>query len=188
MPELIFDEENHLYFVDGRVIPSVTQILTQSGILDKRFFKAGAAERGTRIHSLCEQIANGLKPDEENGYTEAFRAFLKDARVEPAAVEHRAYSYLDFAGTIDLIAVFRGELVVIDIKTGVYQEWWSLQLAGYALLLENENIRRFSLEIKDTGKYKLTEYENNKEDINGFLNAFETYKQLYQGNFMADFC
>ena len=140
MPELYFDEENHLYFLHGRVIPSVTQILTQSGILDKRFFKPGAAERGTRIHSFCEQIANGLEPEEENGYTEAFKNFLKDTRVEPVAVEYMGYSSLDFAGKIDLIASFRGETVIIDIKTGVYQEWWSLQLAGYALILENENI------------------------------------------------
>ena len=186
MPELTFDKENHSYFLDGRIIPSVTQILTQSGILDKRFFKPGAAERGTRVHSLCEQIANGEPPEEENGYTEAFKSFLKDARIEPVATEHIGYSSSGFAGTIDLIASFRGETAIFDVKTGVYQEWWPLQLAGYALLLENENIRRFSLEIKDTGKYKLTEYKNNNEDIGGFLNAFDVYKELYCKGF-ADF-
>ena len=188
MPELYFDEENHLYFLHGRVIPSVTEILAKSGIIDNRFFKPGSAERGTRVHELCEQIAKGEEPDEENGYTKAFKSFLDDAKVEPVEVETMYYSGLEFAGTIDLIAAFRGELVIIDIKTGVYQEWWPLQLAGYALLIGNENIRRFSLEIKNTEKYKLTECKNNQEDIGRFLNAFETYKQLYQGNFMADFC
>ena len=179
MPDFNFDKESHTYFLDGRVIPSVTQILAKSGILDNRFFKAGAAERGTSVHEQCERIANGLEIEAENGYTSAFRSFLNDSKIEPVEIETQYYSKLGFAGTLDLIAVFRGELVLIDIKTGIYQEWWQLQLAGYSLLIGNENIRRFSLGIKENGKYKFSEYQNKKEDTAGFLSAFETYKQLY---------
>ncbi|RZV39871.1 MAG: hypothetical protein EVJ48_02820 [Candidatus Acidulodesulfobacterium acidiphilum] len=188
MHELIFDKENHLYYWEGRLVPSVTEILKKSGIIDDRFFKPGSAEKGTRIHELCEQIAKREEPDEENGYTKAFRKFLEDTKIEPAEVETSYYSELDFAGTMDIIALFRGELVIIDIKTGAYQEWWPLQLAGYSMLIGNNDIRRFSLEIKNTEKYKFTEYKNREEDAAGFMSALETYNQLYRGGFIADFC
>ncbi len=188
MRELVFDKENHLYFLDGRIVPSVTEILKKSGIIDDRFFKEGSAEKGTRIHELCEQIAKGEEPDEENGYTKAFRKFLFDTKIEPVEIESSYYSELDFAGTMDIVALFRRELVIIDIKTGGRQEWWPLQLAGYSKLIDNNDIRRFSLEIKNTEKYKFTEYKNKEEDAAGFMNALETYNQLYRGGFIADFC
>lgn len=79
-----------------------------------------AANRGTRIHKICENylLGNEIKVDMFD--KEVFNSMLPhiDKVGDIHCLESRVYSHvLKVAGTVDLIADFDGELSVIDWKT-----------------------------------------------------------------------
>lgn len=98
-----------------------------------------AALRGTEIHSLGQQLADGDEadvPDEHRGPVEAYARWLDKWQVETLATEtplcHTKHKY---GGTADLWATvgkLGGALCLLDVKTGkgVYDET-GLQLAAY---------------------------------------------------------
>jgi len=95
-----------------------------------------AADRGTQVHLLAEQIVRGGEPevpDELAGHVNAYRAFLREWNPRFLAVEQMVCCLTHgFAGTCDAIADIAGERWLLDIKTGhgVYPEA-ALQLAAY---------------------------------------------------------
>lgn len=95
-----------------------------------------AADRGTAVHSIAEQIIRGGHPEvpEELGpYVAAYYGFLKEWEPKFLAVEQMVYSPKHgYAGTFDCIAEIAGERWMCDVKTstGVYAET-ALQLAAY---------------------------------------------------------
>lgn len=97
-----------------------------------------AAERGTRIHALGEQLAHGIEvavPDAIRGPVEAYARFLDEWQFEAEATEAPCCSTKHgYAGTLDSVGMLgaTGERVLLDIKTGkgVYDET-ALQLAAY---------------------------------------------------------
>lgn len=97
-----------------------------------------AANRGTQVHLLAEQIIRGQEPvvpEELAGHVNAYRGFLRQWSPRFIAVEQMVCSLtpgLGFAGTFDGIADIAGERWMLDIKTstGVYAEA-SLQLSAY---------------------------------------------------------
>ncbi len=107
------------------------------------FQRDSAADIGTRVHRLVEQIARGGEPDvaaDEEPYARAYRTFLAEYRPKFLAIEeivvslgHGEDGALDFAGTLDAIAVIDGQTWMLDLKTGagLYAET-ALQLAAYA--------------------------------------------------------
>ena len=96
-----------------------------------------AADVGSRIHRLVEQLARGAEPDvtaEEAPFVDGYRRFLAAFRPRFLAVEEMVCSLRHrYAGTLDAIAVIGGETWLLDVKSGsgIYPET-SLQLAGYA--------------------------------------------------------
>ena len=95
-----------------------------------------AADIGTRVHQLAEQLARGIEPDvtaEEAPFLAAYRGFLDDLHPRFLAVEEMVASLrYGYAGTLDAIAVIDGSTWLLDVKTGtgVYAET-GLQLAAY---------------------------------------------------------
>lgn len=98
-----------------------------------------AANRGTLVHSLCEDISNGLDPEVPEavaGYVAGFREFL--AEYEPVYVEREATVWNEdpaYAGTFDAIVRLPNHgdgLLLIDYKatSGVYEDV-GMQLAAY---------------------------------------------------------
>jgi hypothetical protein len=56
---LTFDEERHLYFYDGKEIPSITQIVAPK--IDGSFeVVKKAAQEGTLIHKAVEKFLKGI--------------------------------------------------------------------------------------------------------------------------------
>ena len=96
-----------------------------------------AADIGTRIHRLVEQLARGAEPDvtaEEAPFVDGYRRFLAAFRPRFLAVEEMVCSLRHrYAGTLDAIAIIGGETWILDVKSGsgVYPET-ALQLAAYA--------------------------------------------------------
>ena len=66
-PKIEFDEEKHIYTVDGVRMPSVTEILAPitaktDGEISKEVLRM-AADRGTIVHKACEEIDYGLETE-----------------------------------------------------------------------------------------------------------------------------
>lgn len=98
-----------------------------------------AANLGTLIHEIAENIANGAPitqdiPVEAEGRIAAFHQFVIDHQPQFTATELTVYNATHgYAGTGDLWAVLHGLNAIIDIKTGkgVYPEV-TLQTTAYA--------------------------------------------------------
>ena len=95
-----------------------------------------AADRGSNVHAIAEQIIRGQKPEipEELGpYVASYHAFLREWQPKFIAVEQMVVSLRhDYAGTFDAFATIGNERWLLDLKTsaGVYSET-ALQLAAY---------------------------------------------------------
>lgn len=103
---------------------------------------SAAAVKGTDVHTLAEQLANGAEvevPEHLAGYVESCVKFLDEYQVKPIATEavvcHRRWRY---AGTTDLFADITlpdGTVVraCLDWKTGASGVWpeAALQLSAY---------------------------------------------------------
>ena len=96
-----------------------------------------AADVGTRIHRLVEQLARGTEPEvtaEEAPFIDGYRRFLAAYQPRFLAVEEMVASLRHrYGGTLDALAVIGGETWILDVKTGagIYPET-ALQLASYA--------------------------------------------------------
>lgn len=144
---ITFDEEHHIYTVNGEVIPSVTTILKKAGLTpdwsnvpDIEWY----ADRGKAIHTATEMWENGTLDDDSLdprivGHVEAYKSFRRDFPATVTAQEimlwHPVYKY---AGRIDMVI---------------------------------EGNSHYKLFLKKTGKYKLVEVTNIRTHFNVFLSA-----------------
>lgn len=81
---------------------------------------ARASSRGTRIHSLCEEYLKGQNPKPSIFDQELFLKVIPELEHinNIHCLETKLYSdRLEVAGTVDVIAEYRGVLSVIDFKT-----------------------------------------------------------------------
>lgn len=121
-----FDEEKHLYTVDGVKMPSVTEILSpltakHYGEISKETLRL-AADRGTAVHEACELLDYGFEPEdipaEWMGYVDAYAAFLNDYRPKWHGIEEMVYSPEGgYCGRVDRYGLIDGKMSVLDIKT-----------------------------------------------------------------------
>ena len=141
MSKLIeFREDTHEYFLDGRKLISVTQLMRKHGLapnydaVPSEVLKA-KAERGTIIHKEIEDfIKNG-----EIGFTSELGAFINHIYgngIAPVASEFIVYNEV-VAGTVDMLSMENGEYVINDFKTTatLHKEAVSWQLSIYSYLL-----------------------------------------------------
>lgn len=123
---LTYNDEDHSYQLDGRPVPSVTEIV---GLLTAKKYgdtnaamMAQAQRRGTAVHELCEAIDCGVDPEDLDiepelvGYVNAYLAFLRDWRPEWTWIEKPVHT-LDYAGRIDRVGVIAGQTAIVDFKT-----------------------------------------------------------------------
>jgi hypothetical protein len=101
--------------------------------------KDRAANRGTEVHKLAEQLITGAEveiPEELAGHAESYVQFLDEFNPQPVLIEAVVYSNRHgYAGTLDLVADFPtlGKRLLVDVKTnrsGIFGET-AIQLAGY---------------------------------------------------------
>ena len=146
--DLEFIESSHTYLYRGVIIPSVTQLMKRSseahykGISEQRL--AIAANRGTRVHqAIYEYETLGLMTTDEEVKPYLTEYIIAKARhkFQPLAQEFMLTSGL-FAGTLDMLAEYKGMQVIIDLKaTSVLNKSLAeIQLAGYVELCEYNGI------------------------------------------------
>jgi hypothetical protein len=182
---LTFDDESHTYRIDGKVVPSVTQIL--------RPLEADALARipaevlewkrglGQAVHLACQLDDEGALEESTvamaaTGYLSAWRKFRADTGFEVVLNECPMGSRkFRFAGTVDRYGILkRGPVTgaaVIDIKTRAeLPDAIGPQLVGYTRLI-GENVRdaavephRIAVQLKADGTYATRVYTD-PEDI-----------------------
>lgn len=169
--ELQFDEEAHRYTVNGRIIPSVTQIISAVGLYEYDYVSkqtlAVAAERGRIVHTYIEWYEQGLLDESSidpdlGGYFEGYLAAKAAGEIPeaPTAIEERVYSEkYQYAGTLDQMY---GEDWIHDHKTGEESPTHGLQLSGYWLArhpdLREKPARLTCGYYRNNGDYKIVDY------------------------------
>lgn len=170
MSWLDFDEAGHVYRVDGRVIPSVTQILEPlydwSGI--PRPILQAAAERGAAVHKACELydlelLDESSLDDEVAAYLEGWKRFREDTGFIPERVEARVYSARwGYAGTVDRTGRLKRKHILLDIKSGQVSPVTGPQTAAYAEALTEMSgdkfVARYGLYLRPND-YRLVPYD-----------------------------
>lgn len=141
----------------GNAYPSVTSVLghfkskhiqawrervgeEEAGQITRR-----ASNRGTSIHSLCEDYIMGKDPVPSPFHKEMFESIkpVIDQFDNIHGLETQMFSHhLEVAGTVDLIAEYEGRLHIIDYKTSTKakrREWihdYFMQASAYAVMFE----------------------------------------------------
>lgn len=138
---LTFDAPTHTYTLNGRRLPSVTQVLQL--VVDYSRVPADVLEAarvfGSHVHEACDLFDRGqldwmsldpaLVP-----YVEAWRQFCLDSGAIVIASEIRLFhEKLRYAGTADVVLAWNGKIVIPDRKsTAVVPPSVGAQTAAYA--------------------------------------------------------
>ncbi len=193
---LEFKEEGHIYLLDGKQIPSVTEIIQKIGlsnfdgipkaILDRK------ARLGKSIHKTLEYFDNNILDEEKlhptlKMYLDGWKLFLKQFKPEIIAVEKKFYhNKFHYAGTVDRIFKFSDNYYIIDIKTGDENKYHRVQTAAYKDLAENQDeykkikFKRMIVYLIPE-QYRIIEHKNDREDLNVFLSCLTIYNFTKKG-------
>lgn len=165
--QLAFDKDQHAYTVNGRSVPSVTQVLQPLELLDG--IPADVLEhariRGQHVHEAMALLVresldwDSLDP-ELRPYIEGGKRFLDESGITVVASEYRvACAKLRLAGTLDLVGVLRNSEALLDFKaTATLPKTVGPQTSAYERLyrsmLGGITRRRYCVLLKP-GDYKL---------------------------------
>ncbi len=163
-PRLTFDQESHRYAVDGRAIPSVTQVI--NSILPGWKADEWHMQKGTAMHYGCRLMDEGrldwssVAP-EIMGRLRAWEKFRAEYPPKVLASEAPlAHPTFRFAGTLDRVFVSSGAaLALCDIKSTIAPQV-KVQLGAYKLLWDEcSNDSRtitegVAVELSDDGTYR----------------------------------
>lgn len=147
---LEFLQEEHLYLLDGVILPSVSQILKK--IMPNKYDGIDievlnrAAEFGTKGHSIIEKLDTN-RPEyclravleiEDERLSKCIGDYLElcdEHKIKPLEHEKMVHYKDLYAGTLDMIANVKGEESLIDIKFTYKcdKEYLSWQLGMYQL-------------------------------------------------------
>ncbi len=187
MADLAFDEASHTYRLEGRVVPSVTQVLDP--LYDFSRVPPEVLERkrqlGTAVHKAVElDIAGTLDPDsiapELDGYLRAWAQF-KASGFHPQASELRLASKSGYAGTLDLICTQGPDVWLIDIKTAAqHSPVMALQTAAYAQLYAEHDparatVKRGAVLLAPDGTFNLIPHTD-RSDLRVFLSLLTIHQ------------
>lgn len=192
--EFLFDQEKHIYRLNGEVIPSVTSLLSEFALYDlskvpqdRLKYKQGL---GIAVHYACD-LLDDCRLDESSlhedlvPYVNAYKKFREVTGFEPRHSELRMYSKKwKFAGTLDKQGPFewqgKEQESIIDLKCV-----WSMypstgpQTEGYKILF-NENFKdikvkaRFGLQLKESGNYEIFPFTD-ATDNSTFLSCLQLH-------------
>lgn len=186
-------DSSHVYRLDGKVVPGVTQVLNLISELEgiPRAVLAAAAEFGNHVHQAtdlfdrCALDRSALDP-KLVPYVNAWERFLDDSRCVILSSEAFVFHpVLRYAGQRDRRVLFPDSVGphVLDIKTSeVVPRTVGPQTAAYREcdLSQGAQVaqRRYCVHLKGDGTYRLHRLEN-KADFSIFLSCLNIWKFLH---------
>ena len=144
-----------------------------------------AAERGTKVHKICEGIISGIGEygvdEETKPYVESFKLWWEEGK-DVVSIEQRFYcDKHKLTGQVDLIINTPEGMAIVDIKTSSKpSKTWSAQGSAYYYLACKAGLpikKVYFLHLsKKGGKPKLIEYE---PDPSFFLSILQIYNYFF---------
>ena len=168
---LQFEDEGHRYLLNGTELPSVSTVMRplsqfEYGCIDKSVLDT-AAKRGTAVHNSIEIFLKYGVYDfdpEFKGYTDGFIEWWNQTKPEVVGSEFRVFhAVLGYAGTVDMLAIIKGELCLIDFKTTykLIEKNCRVQLEAYSQALRTHGIgieKKHILHLQKDGKWEFVEH------------------------------
>ena len=153
------DKKRYYITPDGNKYPSITTVLSsrnKKGLFEWRkkvgedvanYVARTAANRGTKVHHMCEDFLNNKEVKPEPFFAACLFNQLKPKMIEKINNIHyqecALYSdKLGIAGRVDCIAEYDGKLSIIDFKTSSkerndkWNENYYIQASAYAEMYE----------------------------------------------------
>lgn len=181
---LTFDPTPHHYHLDGVRVPSVTEVLHDSGLIRldhlPAFILEAARRRGTDVHAALHFVNDGdldasSVADQYQPYLEAWQRYRAERDVVVLLCEHRLASRrYRVAGTLDLLCSIGTDGWLIDYATGdpatVAKDLQTAAYLGLALewaahdprlaevLRRHPRWRRGAVQLRPNGTFRFTEY------------------------------
>jgi hypothetical protein len=195
MSSATFAAHLHAYELDGRQIPSVTQVLTLAGISDVSGIPVHnldrAASIGKAVHLACDLLdADDLDLDSLDpqivGYVLGYQRFREEWDFVPELIEHRTVASvlgLQYGMCVDRVGPLRGKMYVLDLKTSSKRRpEWAIQTIAYAQGLGMYDAGRAALHLHKDGTYNLIEYQDRVQDAETWEAALQVaYWKLNHG-------
>lgn len=162
-----FDEPSHTYQVNGKHVPSVTQVLSVLSDFSKVPWQVmeRARERGQLVHEAGELLIRdeldwSSIDSEIQAYLVGLRKFLKDTAITILSTEQVVCDpSMGYAGTLDAIGYWRRGRALFDWKTSLaLPSTVGPQLSAYAHALKvstGEDIRRRYCVRLSPGDYRI---------------------------------
>ena len=195
--EFWFDQESHVYRLNGKIIPSVTGILSDAGLFDYRgvppeVMEAArlfgqAVHRATELYDM-ESLDMATVNEPLIPYLEAWKKFRADFKVViyPSWIEKPICSYKYQFGTIpDRICSIGNKVTLIEVKsTATIQKAVAIQMGGQEIVVE-ENYgkvrQRIAVQLKPDGTYRIEEFKN-PTDKTVFISALNVWRWRKENN------
>lgn len=189
--KLEFDVAAHRYRLNGRIVPSVTQVLARYedwSMVPPAVLEA-ARIFGQQVHEACDLFdRDGLEwsslDPEVVPYVEAWKKFLHESgAIVIASEQPLAHEQLGYAGTPDKVLSWDRSIVIPDLKaTAVVPRTVGVQTAGYAKAYQSmhggrEPARR-CIHLQ-SGQYRV-HARKSPADWTLFLSALNWHKFLEQ--------
>lgn len=188
---MIFDEETHTYWQDGKEVPSVTSILAPLENFENVPWDKlqAAAEFGRHVHLAVDYLIKGVLDWDSLDealvpYVKAADVWLAQTNPKIIASEFRVYNErMRYAGTLDLLCELR-----VRTKTWIHVIDWkssaSLPKAvgpqtaaydrAYREMVKRRDVRRACVLLQPTGMPKDYALRNQ-----GDFNTFVSCKNIY---------
>ena len=189
-----FDAERHLYFVDDRLVPNVTRMISALNLVDTSFFTEESRERGSHVHQAVHLYIKG-ELDESSvhppwrGHVAAAIKLLQDARADLSRLQTEVRVYnarLGYCGTADVLGPIFDFETCLDWKSGAIGEATGIQTALYDLahpLPGGGRRRRMGAQLRSNGTYKLVnldrELDPNGLDYHRALALVDFYRRFH---------
>jgi hypothetical protein len=191
---LEFDPAGHRYLLNGRRVPSVTEIL---GIISAPALGRvppevleHARRRGELVHQTInffnrELLDESSVADELRPYLDAWKAFLHETGAVVIASEQPVYhKALGYAGTPDVILDWNGRTVIPDAKatavvpatvgpqTAAYAEAWRVMHAP-----RRRPPERRCIHLLPSGRYQVHKRDD-PADLSTFISCLNVFRFL----------
>lgn len=171
MTQIEFDEPSHTYRLDGKILPSVSQVL-KAGNLMPEFYKTldpWYAQRGTAVHLACHlsdigELDFATVDPQISEFWDAWLKFKQEFDVKVLESEVIVHDK-EFAGTFDKIVKMFGAVWLLDLKCSTFQSFHSVQTMAYAQLKGDTTLKRGSVHLKKDGTFAFKPHEQRAEDL-----------------------
>ena len=193
---LEFDKDAHSYRLNGKSVPSVTQLLESNGISDFSMVKPDILDRainyGHAIHEMTQwddedRLDESTVDEKLQEPLRLWREFCEPKIEKWVAIEMPvASTRYGYAGMLDRVALAKnGELWLLDIKSGAPTTAHAIQLSGYEnayreMTGERRTIHRFTIILNN--KLKIKPHGKTQFDFQRDFNVFKSAITIHKFN------